>query len=55
METTLSASMACIKLELIKELQLAGIRYYVGHEYFGCASYADDVTLLCLSIKDYNR
>ncbi len=37
--------------ELIKELQSAGIGCYVCHEYFGCVSYADDMALLCPSIK----
>ncbi len=37
--------------ELIKELQSAGIGCYVGHEYVGCVSYADDMNLLCPSIK----
>ncbi len=37
--------------EMIKELQSAGIGCYVGHEYFGCVSYADDMKLLCPSIK----
>ncbi len=37
--------------ELIEELQSAGIGYYVGHEHFGCVSYADDMKLLCPSIK----
>ncbi len=37
--------------EFIKELQSAGIGCYVGHEYFGCVSYADDMKLLCPSIK----
>ncbi len=37
--------------EFIKELQSDGIGCYVGHEYFGCVSYADDVKLLCPSIK----
>ncbi len=37
--------------ELIKELQSAGIGCYVGHEYFGCFSYADDMKLLYPSIK----
>ncbi len=37
--------------ELIKELQSAVIGCYVGHEYFGCVSYADDMKLLCPSIK----
>ncbi len=36
--------------ELIKEMQSAGIGCYVGHEYFGCVSYAD-MKILCPSFK----
>ncbi len=37
--------------KLIKELLSAGIGCYVGDDYFGCVSYADDMKLLCPSIK----
>ncbi len=37
--------------ELIKELQSTGIGCYVGHEYFGCVSYTDDMKLLCPRFK----
>ncbi len=37
--------------ELIKELLSAGIWCNVGHERFGCVSYAEDMKLFCPSIK----
>ena len=31
---------------LIERLEQAGVGCYVGHEYFGCVCYADDITLM---------
>ena len=35
--------------ELIKRLQENGTDCWLGHHFFGCVSYADDLTLLCLT------
>ncbi len=37
--------------ELICCLQKSGIGCFIGQEYYGCLSYADDFVLLCLSVK----
>ena len=41
--------------ELIKELQNAGVGCYIGHEYYGCLGYADDLKILSAGIKSLQR
>ncbi len=41
--------------ELIKRLQEDGIRCYVGHEFTGSPTYADDMMLLCPSVRGLQR
>ncbi len=41
--------------ELICRLQKSGIGCFIGKEYYGCLSYADDFGLLCPSVKGLQR
>lgn len=41
--------------ELIRRLEVSGEGCYVGHEYFGILSYADDVALLCPSVTGLQK
>ncbi len=41
--------------ELICRLQKSGIGCFIGQEYYGCLSYADDFVLLCPSVKGLQR
>ncbi len=37
--------------ELTTRLEKSGIGCFIGHQYYGCISYADDLVLLCPSVK----
>ena len=37
--------------ELLKRLESAGMVCYIGHDFYGCVGYADDVKVLCPSIN----
>ena len=37
--------------ELLKRLESSGMGCYIGHHFYGCVGYADDVKLLCPSIN----
>ncbi len=39
----------------ICRLQKSGIGCFIGQEYYGCLSYADDFVLLCTSVKGLHR
>ncbi len=41
--------------ELISHLQKSGIGCFIGQEYYGCLSNADDFVLLCPSVKCLQR
>ncbi len=41
--------------ELICYLQKSGIGCFIGQEYYGCLSYADDFVLPCPSVKGLQR
>ena len=48
----LSSTLFCIYMdELISRLERSGIGCYIGYEYYGNISYADDLKLLCPSIN----
>ena len=37
--------------ELLKRLESSGMGCYIGHHFYGCVGYTDDVKLLCPSIN----
>ena len=37
--------------ELLKRLESSGMGCYIGHHFYGCVGYADDVKVLCPSIN----
>ena len=37
--------------ELRKRLERPGMGSYIGHHFYGCVGYADDVELLCPSVN----
>ncbi len=41
--------------ELINRLEAEGIGCHIGHKYVGAPSYADDMTLVCPSVKGLQR
>ena len=52
----LSATLFCIYVdELISRLEHLGISCYIGNEYYGNISYADDLKLLCPSINGLQK
>ena len=52
----LSATLFCIYMdELISRLEQSGIGCYIGNEYYGNISYADDLKLLCPSINGLQK
>ena len=52
----LSASLFCIYMdELTSRLEHSGIGCYIGSEYYGNISYADDLKLLCPSINGLQK
>ena len=52
----LSATLFCIYMdELISRLEHSGIGCYIGNEYYGNISYADDLKLLCPSINGLQK
>ena len=52
----LSATLFCIYMdELISRLVHSGIGCYIGNEYYGNISYADDLKLLCPSINGLQK
>ncbi len=32
-------------------LEYSGTGYFIGHQYYGCINYTDDLVLLCPSVK----
>jgi hypothetical protein len=41
----------CLYLDvLIKKLEAKRVGCHIGHKYFGCVAYADDIVLLCPSV-----
>ena len=52
----LPATLFCIYMdELISRLEHSGIGCYIGNEYYGNISYADDLKLLCPSINGLQK
>ena len=52
----LSATLFCIYMdELISRLEHSGIGCYIGNEYYGNITYADDFKLLCPSINGLQK
>ena len=48
----LSPILFCVNFdELLKRLESSGMGCYIGHHFYGCVGYADDVKLLCPSIN----
>ena len=48
----LSPILFCVYFdELLKRLESSGMGCYIGHHFYGCVGYADDVKLLCPSIN----
>ena len=48
----LSSILFCVYFdELLKRLESSGMGCYIGHHFYGCVGYADDVKLLCPSIN----
>ncbi len=41
--------------ELTTRLEKSGTGCFIGHQYYGCISYADDLVLLCSSVKGLQR
>ena len=39
--------------ELLKSLEGSGMGCNIGHHFYGCVGYADDVKLLCPSVNGY--
>ena len=51
-----SATLFCIYTdELISRLEHSGIGCYIGNEYYGNISYADDLKLLCPSLNGFRK
>ena len=48
----LSLILFCVYFdELLKRLESSGMGCYIGHHFYRCVGYADDVKLLCPSIN----
>ncbi len=41
--------------ELTTRLEKSGTGCFIGHLYYGCISYADDLVLLCPSVKGLHK
>ncbi len=41
--------------ELKTRLEKSGTGCFIGHQYYGCISYADDLVLLCPSVKGLQK
>ena len=54
--SVISPVLYCIYMDvLIKRLHADGIGCWIGHRYYGCLSYADDMTLLCPTTSGLQR
>ena len=52
----LSATLFCVYMdELTERLRNSGIGCYIGHKFYGCLSYADDLIILCPSVKGLQK
>ena len=48
----LSSILFCVYFdELLKRLESSGMGCYIGHHFYGCVGYVDDVKILCPSIN----
>ena len=46
----LSPILFCVYFdELLKRLESSGMGWFIGHHFYGCVGYADDVKLVCPS------